>query len=83
VRALFVVLLVLGFVVTFWWAILVALAVVVAGCLAWCAVIHHRAEAERERRERAVLVARADQQHAAILAGDDRGVYGDYGPFYC
>ena len=28
----------------------------------------------------AALVARADQQHAWVLAGDDRGVYGDYRP---
>jgi hypothetical protein len=24
--------------------------------------------------------ARADQQHAWVMAGDDRGVYGDYPP---
>ncbi len=30
--------------------------------------------------ERAALVHRADQQHAWVLAGDDRGVYGDYRP---
>jgi hypothetical protein len=29
---------------------------------------------------RAALVARADQQHAWVLAGDDRGIYGDYPP---
>lgn len=33
----------------------------------------------RYERERA-LVARADQQHAWVLAGDDRGVYVDYRP---
>jgi len=26
------------------------------------------------------LVARADQQHALVLAGDDRGIYGEYPP---
>ena len=34
-----------------------------------------------ERRRMAELCARADRQHAAMLAGDDRlGVYGDYPP---
>ena len=34
-----------------------------------------------ERRRRAAEIrARADRQHAAVLAGDDRGVYGDYPP---
>jgi hypothetical protein len=28
--------------------------------------------------KRAALVARADQQHAWVLAGDDRGIYGEY-----
>jgi hypothetical protein len=33
------------------------------------------------RRQRdAELCARADRQHALVLAGDDRGVYGDYPP---
>jgi hypothetical protein len=31
-------------------------------------------------RECAALVARADQQHAWVLAGDERGIYGDYAP---
>jgi hypothetical protein len=35
---------------------------------------------DRERRARAALVARADEQHAWILAGDDRGLYGAYPP---
>jgi hypothetical protein len=30
--------------------------------------------------KRAALVARADQQHAWVLAGDDRGVYGEFTP---
>jgi len=35
---------------------------------------------DAEHQARAALVARADQQHALILAGDDRGVYGEYPP---
>ena len=75
---LFVVLLVVGFVVTYWWLILAALAVVVAACLGWWSCKHSDAADERERREHAALVARADQQHAWVLAGDDRGTDGDY-----
>lgn len=30
--------------------------------------------------ERAAIAARADQQHAWTLAGDDRGIYGEYRP---
>jgi hypothetical protein len=29
---------------------------------------------------RAAIIARAGEQHAQILAGDDRGMYGDYRP---
>ena len=39
-EALFRVLLLLGFVVSYWWAILAVLAVVVAGCLAWIRAMH-------------------------------------------
>jgi hypothetical protein len=31
-------------------------------------------------RRRAELLERADQQHAWIMCGDDRGIYGDYIP---
>jgi hypothetical protein len=38
-------------------------------------------EAITERRRQAELRARADRQHAAVLAGDELvGVYGDYPP---
>ena len=42
--------------------------------------MHLDAELERVRRERAALVARAHIQNAQVLAGDDRGIYGDYPP---
>jgi hypothetical protein len=68
------------FAAKFWRLILAALVVVVAACLGWWCCMQSDAAEKRERRERAALVARADQQHAWILAGDDRGVYGDYRP---
>ena len=70
--------LVVGFVVTYWWAILAALAVAVVDCLVWCRVMHRGAAVEQTRREHAALAAPADQQHAWVLAGDDRGIYGEY-----
>jgi hypothetical protein len=33
-----------------------------------------------QRRRDAETVARADRQHAQVLAGDDRGVYGEFAP---
>jgi hypothetical protein len=73
------VLLLVGFVgAYFWW--------IVAG-LAWLAVRAYpvaRAEFEadaRRRAERAIaLIQPADQQHALVMADDDRGVYGRYPP---
>ena len=44
-------------------------------------VITRRLAVERvegERRRLAGIVARADQQHAWVTAGDERGVYGEY-----
>jgi hypothetical protein len=35
---------------------------------------------DRQQAARAALIARADEQHAWVLAGDVRGVYGDYPP---
>ena len=77
---LFRVLLLVGLVAKFWWLLLAALAVVAAACLGWWSCKQSDAADQRARRERAALVARADQQHAWVLAGDDRGVYGVYTP---
>ena len=75
---LFRVQLVVGFVAKFRWAILAVLAILALGYLACGVWMHHDAQLERTRRERAALAAGADQQHAWVLAGDDRGIYGDY-----
>jgi hypothetical protein len=73
------VLLLVGFVgAYFWW--IAAIAAVVA--FAWMAQRAFReietAEAAAARR-RAAMAARADQQHAWVLQGDERGVYGPAG----
>jgi hypothetical protein len=69
----FRVLLLLGLVIEFWWLILAVLALIALGFL-WAVRMHLDSELERWRREDAALVARADQQHAQVLAGDERGV---------
>ena len=73
------VLLLVGFIgAYFWW--IIAIAAVVA--LAWMAQRAFReidaAEAAEARRQAAVA-KRADRQHAWVMAGDDRGVYGPDG----
>jgi len=80
VGSLFRVLLFVGVVAKFWWLILAALIVMVAASLGWWCCMQSDATDQRARRERAALAAQADEQHAWILAGDDRGVYGDYRP---
>jgi hypothetical protein len=74
------VLLLIGFVgAYFWWIIAIA----AVATLVWMAQRAFReidaAEAAEARRQAAV-VKRADRQHAWVMAGDDRGVYGAYPP---
>jgi hypothetical protein len=56
------------------------LVVAAAGVAVWVGRMHLTYELERRRRAQAAIVARADQQHAWVLAGDDRGIYGEYPP---
>jgi hypothetical protein len=74
------ILLMLGFVVKLWWLILLMFAIAAAGLWLWGVVTRQDAAVERQQREQAALAARADRQHAWVLAGDDRGVHGDYPP---
>jgi len=72
------ILLVIGFVGAYFWWILTVLAL--AG-LVYGAVRAFREIDELEAADRAAdaeVVARADQQHAWVLAGDYRGTYGHY-----
>ncbi len=78
--ALFRVLLLAGVVVKFWWVILAvlgALVLLAALLIAWS--YRHQRVLERDA-ENAKIAARADEQHAAVLAGDARGVYGEWLP---
>jgi hypothetical protein len=80
IGAAFVLLCVVGFVAKFWIYIVAALgALVLFGLLLWAAFYAARRVDARED-ARLAIAARADQQHAWALAGDDRGIYGDYRP---
>jgi hypothetical protein len=58
--------------------VLMAIALLLVGLL-WLALYAvRRVDGREEKRD--ALAARADQQHAWVLAGDDRGIYGDYPP---
>jgi hypothetical protein len=78
--ALFRVLLLIGFVMKFWWVIAAVLVVALAGAALWLCTTRHAAELERRRRAQAAIAARADEQHAQVLARDERGIYGKYVP---
>ena len=77
-RAGFVLLLFVGFVVKFWVWILAGIAAVPAIALVF--YLMHRSDKRRAVKieQSAAIAARADEQHAQLLAGDDRGLYGIY-----
>jgi hypothetical protein len=76
----FVLLIFVGAIVKFWVWIAVAFgAAVVFGLLLWAAFYAARRVDAREHACLAI-VARADRQHAWVLAGDDRGLHGDDPP---
>jgi ABC-type Fe3+-siderophore transport system permease subunit len=78
--AAFVLLIFVGAIVKFWAWIAAALgALMVFGLLLWLTFYLERRTDAREN-ARLAIIARADQQHAWVLAGDDRGIYGDYVP---
>jgi hypothetical protein len=74
--AAFTLLLVLGFVVMFWWVFAIIAGLIVLGGVAWYAACRVDARYAAQT----AIAARADQQHAWVLAGDDRGIYGEYTP---
>jgi hypothetical protein len=74
--AAFVLLLSLGFVIMFWWIFAIMLGLLLLSGLAFYAA--HRVDERHEAR--LAIAARADEQHVLVLAGDDRGIYGEYTP---
>jgi hypothetical protein len=78
--AAFVILIVVGAIAKFIWWIAAGLGVVlVFGLLAWLLWRASRRADDRARAD-AAIAARADEQHARFMAGDDRAIYGDYPP---
>jgi ABC-type Fe3+-siderophore transport system permease subunit len=78
--AAFVPLIFVGAVAKFWVWIAVAFgAAVLFGLLLWLAFYAARRVDERENARKAIA-GRADQQHAWVLADDERGTFGDYRP---
>ncbi|MGB7869625.1 MAG: hypothetical protein WBM01_15350 [Mycobacterium sp.] len=78
--AMFTLLLALGFVVMFWWVFAIILGIVVLGIAGWLLARHLDARDAARDAALAAIRARADEQHAQILAGDERGIYGEYTP---
>jgi lysylphosphatidylglycerol synthetase-like protein (DUF2156 family) len=74
------VLLLVGFIGAYFWWILAILAVVALVWMAQRAFRDIEPAEVAEARRRAAVVKRADQQHAWVMAGDNRGVYGQYPP---
>jgi hypothetical protein len=62
-----------------WWPLLVGAGIVVAVCYLFRSMIDSAAWQRRvAARQAALVAARADEENAAVLAGDERGVYGNY-----
>lgn len=84
---LLLLILVLGTIMRFAVWIALALGVVLLAVALWkfTSWLDRRLDARDRKREsaayaRAQIAARADEQNRLFLAGDDRGVYGDYRP---
>lgn len=84
VVGLVVALILIGWLLSYWQAILGA---VLVGALVYAAVLGGRAwwqrragARQRERERQELLATRAQQQHEQYLAGDEAGVYGIFRP---
>jgi ABC-type Fe3+-siderophore transport system permease subunit len=78
--ALLLVLIVVGAVVKYavWVAAIIGAIVLIATLL--IARSYRKQRALERAAGNAEIAARCDEQHAAILAGDDRGIYGEWTP---
>lgn len=70
----------LGLIVMLRWWLLVAFVIAVAAIAIWLVCERRRQATDARRKERGALGARADQQQAWRMAGDPRGIYGNYPP---
>lgn len=73
-------LLVVGLILVYWkWIVLAVVVVLIIRALP-VALREWQAEVAARKARVAAVVARADQQHQWAMAGDERGVYGDFPP---
>jgi hypothetical protein len=84
---LLLLMLIVGTIVRFWRVIALVVGIVLLGVALWKSTdwLDRRLDAWDAKRARgrerlAAIARRADEQHAQVLAGDDRGIYGDYAP---
>jgi hypothetical protein len=76
----FVLLIFVGAVVKFWLWVLAAIAAVALIALVFVLVNRSDKRRAAQLNQVAAIARRADQQHAWTLAGDNRGIYGEYRP---
>lgn len=78
--ALLLVLVVVGAVAKYaiWIAAFFGAVLVFGGIISWSFYLARRDDQRRAARDE--IVARADEQHRLVLAGDDRGMYGEWPP---
>ena len=72
-------LLLVGFMLKYWWLIALVLAAVAVWKFGPGVWARHEAAMKAERQRLAAIAARADEQHAWVMAGDPRGTYGTKG----
>jgi hypothetical protein len=80
VKQLLGVLLLVGLVLAYWqWILAVVVVVLIVRAFppAWR---EHQVQLALRRQGALEIAARADVQHAQVMAGDERGVYGAYPP---
>ena len=70
----------IAFIATSRWWIVVLLGVVALLVVLLVVTLDAVERVDAHEEKLAALMARADQQNAWVLAGDDRGVYGEYTP---
>jgi hypothetical protein len=73
-------LLLVGFLIKYWWLVALVLPAVAVWKFGPGWWRRYQTSVAVEEQRLAAIIARADQQHAWVLAGDPRGAYGDYPP---
>ena len=77
-RALFVLLAVLGVLATLKWWLFVIVGIPLLAAAAYVLKIHLEYKADTRRKQRTALSARADQHLTWVIEGDPRALYGNY-----